>query len=423
MSQIPELVVDTNVLIDTPEIILDGAYKYVIPYIVLQELDNNKRNPELNAACRYAIKIIYQQMKAGKVVITDIPDTLQTNDEKIVQRAAEQNCAVLTDDIGARAVAWAKGVAVKEDEQHDSHADYSGYQIIDGDEYYEKHWVALKEVQLVELKEQYGIELRYNEYLIIDRLIDKNDIWVRKTIDGIDKVVRVSQSNKVLGAAGIAITPLDSVQQVAVSAVMDPDVPLTVIEGPMGSAKTISTLMGALACTIGQKQLRKYHKIMVTRPNIAIDRRLILGYRPGETEAKFGPWLGGIISNLQFMYERTDKDREDKRAEVLFNEFFEMLPLETLQGLSLHDSIILVDEYQLLTRDMLKMVLSRIAKGSKIVLIGDTRDQTYGVNRGVEGFKVLHEVLGEHQLMNYVKLSTIYRSELAGFVNELFKKA
>jgi PhoH-like ATPase len=420
---LPAVVVDTNVLINSPEILLDGKFHYIIPYTVLQELDNNKRKPELNAACRYAIKIIYQQIKAGLAEITNVPTDYSTNDEKIVKVAKNNHCPILTDDIGARAVALARHVEVLEDDTVDSHEHYTGYQTILGDEHYEKHWVALKEVQPAELFDQYGVTLAYNEFLIVNRVINREDLWVRKTIDGIDKIVRVPQSSKPLKDANIMITPIDVVQAATVAAVMDKDIPLTVIEGPMGSAKTISSLMGALACTIGQKQHMHYRKIMVTRPNLSIDRRLDLGFLPGETANKFGPWLGGIISNLKFMYERTQEDAEMSKAQTLFDMHFEMLPLETLQGLSLHDSIVLVDEYQLLSRDMLKMILSRIAKGSKIVLIGDTHDQTYGINRGVEGFKVIHEVLGEHPLMNYIRLSTIHRSELTELVNQLFKKA
>jgi PhoH-like ATPase len=163
-----------------------------------------------------------------------------------------------------------------------------------------------------------------------------------------------------------------------------------------------------------------YDRILVTRPNIAADPRLALGYRPGEKENKLGEWLGGILSNLEFLYERSAKAKEDKLAEKIFEESFEMLPLETIQGVSIHNSILLVDEYQLLDSKIMKMVLSRIATGSKVVLMGDPRDQTYGINLGIQGYRKLHEKLGSNCLMSYVRLDKIYRSDLANFVHELY---
>ena len=408
---LPKLVVDTNILIDSPEILLNGEYAYVIPYTVLSELDGLKKDIELSGACRRAIKIIYRQMKAGVVHIVDVPTGVSTNDEKIVKTAKQIGCPILTDDIGARAVATATGVDVLEDDDKDDHEHYFGYQYVNGDLDYEYHWVAHKEVQLVEMEEKFDIKLGHNEYVIVKRLNMKEDIWVRKNGNAVQ---RISQSIKPIRETGITVAPLDSPQWCAVHAVMDKTVPLTIIEGKLGTGKTLLSLIGALSCVNGYKQNMFYETIYVTRPNLTIDPRLRLGFRPGSTEDKFDDWLAGIRSNLKFLF------KEDE-AEKVFAEYFKMLPLETIQGLSLHNSIILVDEYELLTKDVLKMLLSRASEGAKIVLMGDVVGQLYGINRGLEGFKVLHTVLGENPILNYVKLDEIYRSELAKFVDELFE--
>ena len=91
-----------------------------------------------------------------------------------------------------------------------------------------------------------------------------------------------------------------------------------------------------------------------------------------------------------------------------------------MQGMSLHNSILLVDEAQKLSDDSLKLILSRIADGSKVVLMGDTVGQVYGLNRGNEGYKVLFKHLGKSPEMCYIKLENIYRSELAKFVAKIF---
>lgn len=349
----------------------------------------------------------------------DIPQEKQTPDEKIVQAAAERDIPILTGDIGAMAIAYASGVPILETEELNPVSDpnYTGYVEVSGDLDYDTHWISDKSRQLVEFEEKFDVSLQENEYAIVYRLAENIDIWVRKG----DSVLRVPKSSKPFRDAGILVDPLDAIQACALDAVFDASVPLTILEGAIGSGKTILSLCGALACVRGQKRFKSYHKILVTRPNIAADQRLALGFRPGEVENKFGEWLGGIISNLKFLYERTDADREDEAAKKIFDEYFEMLPLETIQGVSLHDSIVLVDEYQLLDNNIMKMVISRIATGSKIVLIGDPYDQTYGINRGREGFRKLHEKLGSSHLMNYVRLDKIYRSDLANFVNEIYK--
>ncbi len=91
------------------------------------------------------------------------------------------------------------------------------------------------------------------------------------------------------------------------------------------------------------------------------------------------------------------------------------------KGVSLHGVILIVDEYQLLDTNTLKLVLSRIAQGAKVVLVGDTAGQTYGINRSNEGFKTLYKYLGKERVMSYIRLENIYRGELSEFVDKVFK--
>lgn len=89
--------------------------------------------------------------------------------------------------------------------------------------------------------------------------------------------------------------------------------------------------------------------------------------------------------------------------------------------MNIHSSILLVDEYQILSADMLKQIISRASAGAKVVLIGDPEGQVYGQNRGTEGFKKLRPFLKGSKQITYVKLDKIYRSELAEFVAEVFE--
>ena len=413
------VVLDTNVLIDAPESIF--LYdSIVLPYTVLAELDNHKRNPDLKRQAQAAIKCINEAINKGILKVVDLPTENASPDERIVQACLDNDASFITQDIGAKCIAKAKGVHL-EDEQGDDSIDYNyrGYveasAIADVD--YETHWKHLKEVMPIEILSKFDINLDKNQYLIIKRTGGVEDIW--KESNG--KITRISQSAKPLKSAGIVDVPLDAVQHCAVDAVMDTSVPLTVIDGTLGTGKTILSLMGALAATRGQKNFRHFKKILVTRPPIATDRKLEVGFLPGTLEEKLGDWVGGVKSNLKFLYEKDLEKTLNKDADTVFEDTFEMINLASIQGVSLHDVIFIVDEWQLLNTDSLKLVLSRIAQGAKVVLVGDTVGQTYGVNRSNEGFKTLYKFLGKSEVMSFIKLENIYRSQLSEFVDKVFK--
>ncbi len=410
---------DTNILIDTPNIVFQKDREFVIPFKVIQELDNHKRNPDLKFAAQMALRNIWHLIKDDKIEILDVPTELKDSpDEIIISSTKRANASLLSDDVGAKLTAKAFGVPIADYEaETEIDMTYTGVIRIEGNVAYEKHFVAIKELPLEEFNATFAVDLRENQYCIINRVIDKEDIWYNNK----GHVERISQSSKPYKDAGILDNPLDSEQACAMHAVFNPDVPLTIIDGKIGSGKTLLSLMGAIASVKGQKRYKSYDKIYVTRPPASINRDMKLGFLPGSLDEKLGDWLGGIISNLKFLLEKTERDKKEEVAQGVFEEYFEMLNLDSIQGVSLHDAILLVDEYQLLNVETLKMVLSRIAKGSKVVLIGDTDGQTYGVNRANEGFKVLYKHLGKSPEMSFVKLENIYRSALAAFVSDIFE--
>jgi len=188
--------------------------------------------------------------------------------------------------------------------------------------------------------------------------------------------------------------------------------------------------MAALACSNGQVRFRVYEQILVTKPPVSVDRNLYTGFKPGTSSEKMSGHLGGIRSNLKFLLDKRIPPSQSKRkveedsvqpSEKIWTELFGVVEIDEIQGTSLHDTCLIVDEFQLLSTDMLKLVLSRISEGSKVVLVGDSQGQTYGMNRANEGFKVLYKHLGVAPEFNFVKLDKIYRSPLASFVAEVFK--
>ena len=414
-----KVVFDTNTLIDNADILLDKRYLPVLPFKVIQELDGLKRNPDLKRAAQTALKMVEHLLSRKVLEVVDIPKLGDTPDEIIVNTAIAHSCAFNTGDVGAKLIARSVGVEIVNDLELEPIIDYSGYIEVGckDDVDYETHWKHLKEVMPIEILEKFKLELLPNQYLIINRVGDTYDIW--KELEG--KILRISQSSKPLRSADIVDNPLDAIQQCALDAVMEPSVPLTVLDGTLGTGKTILSLMGALATVRGQKNYRHYKKIFVTRPPISTDRKLEVGFLPGTLEEKLGDWVQGVKSNLKFLYEKDLRKSTDELGEETFQKHFEMINLASIQGVSLHEVILIVDEYQLLDTDTLKLVLSRIAQGAKVVLVGDTAGQTYGINRSNEGFKTLYKYLGKDKVMSFIKLDNIYRSELSEFVDKVFK--
>jgi len=166
---------------------------------------------------------------------------------------------------------------------------------------------------------------------------------------------------------------------------------------------THNTLL-ALAAAISLVEKNKFEKIYISRPPIGIDSRYDIGYLPGMTAEKLNPWVGGILSNLEFMY--------GEKANELFDTYFKHFPVNMAQGYSIHKSVLLVDEAQLLSVDIMKQLISRIAEGSKLIIMGDDA-QTYGiVSQADSGFRRIRNILPT-EYVEYIKLQKIYRGPLS----------
>jgi PhoH-like ATPase len=418
---------DTNILINDPSIVFKADHEFVISFTVLRELDKLKRNPDLKRAAQDAIKNIWAQVQSGNLKVLNVPTHLgDSPDECIIRDTLESpDTAILSDDIGARLIANVVGVPIYDLDTNQIDYTYTGYVQIDGNLLYERDCVAVQEMQLEEFNEVFEVSLHENEYCIVNRITGKYDIWVnhRGTVN------RISQSNKPYGDAGITLQPMDAIQACVLDAVYRAPSPLVIIDGKLGTGKTLLTLMGALAATTGGVRNRQYYKILVTKPPVSINKNMYTGFKPGTSEDKMSGHLGGLKSNLKYLLDKRTPRQEKRKEEVaedklksteVWNDFFEVKEIDEIQGESIHESIFIVDEWQLLDEDSVKLILSRIAKGSKIILVGDTKGQTYGMNRAREGFKVLYKHFGTAPEFSYIKLENIYRSELAEFVARIF---
>lgn len=135
--------------------------------------------------------------------------------------------------------------------------------------------------------------------------------------------------------------------------------PYNFISGMTGTGKTL------LACQIALDMFftRKVNKIIITRPTVSNEDN---GYLPGSLAEKMDPWLVPIRSNMRKVYNKPAILESMEK-----NEEIELVSLTHFRGRTFDNSIIIVDEFQNLTKQQLGMVLGRLGKGSTMILTGD----------------------------------------------------
>ncbi|MFM9124724.1 MAG: PhoH family protein [Actinomycetota bacterium] len=159
--------------------------------------------------------------------------------------------------------------------------------------------------------------------------------------------------------------------------------------GPAGTGKTYR----ARALAVAAHDQRQVSRIILPRPAVAGGERL--GFLPGDLMANVDPYLRPLFDAL---YDMMDGERV---TALLERGVVEVAPLAFMRGRTLNDAFIILDEAQNTTREQMRMFLTRLGMGSKVVVTGDPtqidlpRDSASGlieardVLRGVEGIEVI----------------------------------
>ena len=136
--------------------------------------------------------------------------------------------------------------------------------------------------------------------------------------------------------------------------------PYNFIVGKAGSGKTL------LACQIALDMFfkRMINKIIITRPTVSTEDN---GFLPGSEKEKMEPWLVPIRSNMRKVYNKPLILEKMEKEESI-----ELVSLAHFRGRTFDNSVVIVDEFQNLTRSQLAMAIGRLGKDSKMIFCGDS---------------------------------------------------
>ena len=458
-------VLDTNVLLHDPDCLERFADNHVcIPLEVLCELDKFKNEQTERGASARSVhrKLAALFSKHPENATTGIPnreggsvrlvpaqpgsnsrsnvvdDLLElfrgqdTNDNRILlctQLIAEKNTAptlLVTKDLNLQLKAHAIGIPC-EDYQNDkvdsSKVGAASPVIID-----------IKPNDLQRFASTGGLDrpssvrrIAPNEYVLL-KAGEKRTMPARFGTDGSFHKLNIPEQIRI--QRGAPLRPLNLGQQCFLDALLNPDISLVTCYGSAGTGKTLLAVASALHATFNGE----YNGVTVSRPVIPLGDTL--GFLPGSLEEKLDPWLKPVYDALEFLLtpeqgaaKRKQAQRSPRKGGQEFpppgagkrsyDPFLEsgLIEIEALcyiRGRSIPNRFFILDEAQQLTPLEAKTIVTRMARGSKLVLVGDPAqiDNPY-VDRLSNGLVYTRERLRDEACSAHVTLERGERSELA----------
>ena len=181
------------------------------------------------------------------------------------------------------------------------------------------------------------------------------------------------------GVNGKSIYARSTNQRALVEAYIENDLLFAV--GPAGSGKTYT----AIALAVKALKNREVRRIILSRPAVEAGEKL--GFLPGDMKEKIDPYLQPLYDALQDMLP------DAKLAEFMEKGIIQIAPLAFMRGRTLSDAVVILDEAQNATVSQLKMFLTRLGMGGKMIVTGDLTQidlpasQKSGLRDAIERFK------------------------------------
>lgn len=216
-------------------------------------------------------------------------------------------------------------------------------------------------------------------------------------------------SLNILSNRGRSIRPKTANQKHYVDAIDENTITFGI--GPAGTGKTYLAMAKAVAAL----QAKEVNRIILTRP--AVEAGEHLGFLPGTLSEKIDPYLRPLFDALHDMID------QDSIPRLMQTGVIEVAPLAYMRGRTLNDAFIILDEAQNTSPEQMKMFLTRLGFGSRMVITGDVTQMDLP-SGAKSGLKVIRDILADIDDIAFIELSSqdVVRNSLVGEIVEAYGK-
>jgi len=186
----------------------------------------------------------------------------------------------------------------------------------------------------------------------------------------------------------VQIYPKSLSQETYLLKLNDPNKMIVFAIGPAGTGKT----MLAVQWAIDQLKYGSADKIIITRPAVSVDEEH--GFLPGDLNEKMAPWTKPIFDVIAENFNAREIENFIKEGVI------ETSPLAYMRGRTFKNAVVVADEMQNATPSQMKMLLTRLGQGSKMVVTGDLQQADRPSNNGLLEFLKLYNNFEDHRYVD-----------------------
>jgi phosphate starvation-inducible PhoH-like protein len=249
------------------------------------------------------------------------------------------------------------------------------------------------------------VVIRSGNNLNVDAVTRAIEMLEHKPVDHPAEVMSLN----IVSNRGRTIRPKTANQKRYVDAIEDHTITFGI--GPAGTGKTYL----AMAMAVAALNAKKINRIILTRP--AVEAGEHLGFLPGTLSEKIDPYLRPLFDALHDMIDI------DSIPRLMQSGVIEVAPLAYMRGRTLNDAFVILDEAQNTTPEQMKMFLTRLGFGSKMVVTGDVTqiDLPNGQNSGL---RVVRDILTDIDDIAFLELTAedVVRHRLIGDIVKAYDK-
>tara|TARA_R110002124_G_scaffold84427_2_gene219879 strand:- start:1259 stop:2581 length:1323 start_codon:yes stop_codon:yes gene_type:complete len=427
-------VLDTSVyLTDSSSIYSYGNNDIILPLVVLEELDNNKKRPNgVGVNARSIIRILDKLREKGKfqkgirirkgsgLIFTVAPDLKElpigyspeiadhqiiataltvhreNPNKKVVVVSNDINLRIKCDAIGVEAEAYATENVIEKVNDL-----YNGFTKVLVDDQIIDRFYSGESIILSEVSDE-KIEPYPNQFIMLVSSSNEKKTAITRYMDHIRPLKKLPEYKD----GGWGITPKNKEQNFAMDLLLDPDLPVVSLIGKAGSGKTLCAIAAGLEQVMGQDPC--YNRLIVSRPIQPMGKDI--GYLPGTLEEKMAPWLSPIQDNLRFLFGNDNLMLESYMEKGII----EVEAITYIRGRSIQKSFIIIDECQNLTQHEIKTILTRVGHDSKIILTGDIEQiDNVNIDEVSNGLTYVIEKLKPYDITGHITFLKGERSKVA----------